>query len=216
MNPQTLYELIGYLASILVAASLTMRSILRLRLINLIGALFFTAYGLLIRAYPVAAVNAFIALINIYFLLQIFLSKEYFTLLEVRPDSAYLKEFLRFYEKDIQRFLPAFRPAYAPHELVIFVLRNMVPAGLVIGERLDEHRLQVRLDYAIPGYRDLKVGRYVFVEQKDALRQKGFRHVLSPAGTPQHARYLRRMGFLPTPNPAEYRLDLEETPYGPA
>jgi hypothetical protein len=208
MNPQTLYEIIGYIASVLVAISLTMRSILRLRIINLVGAVFFTAYGLLIRAYPVAAVNAFIALINIYFLLQIFLSKEFFTLLEVRPDSAYLKEFLRFYEKDIQRFLPAFRPAYAPHEEVFFVLRNMVPAGVVIAERLDEQRLQVRLDYAIPGYRDLKVGRYVFVEQKDALRQKGFRQILSPAGAPQHSRYLRRMGFVPTPNPAEYCLNL--------
>ena len=41
-------------------------------MINLIGALLFTAYGLIINAYPVAAVNAFIVLVNIYYLQQSF------------------------------------------------------------------------------------------------------------------------------------------------
>ena len=60
MDTHLLYELIGYLASVLVALSLTMRSILRLRLINLLGAAFFTVYGLLITAYPVAFLNGLI------------------------------------------------------------------------------------------------------------------------------------------------------------
>jgi hypothetical protein len=52
MEASTLYELIGYAASVLVAVALTMRSVLRLRLINLVGAATFTVYGLLIHAYP--------------------------------------------------------------------------------------------------------------------------------------------------------------------
>lgn len=64
------FEMLGYLASVFVAASLTMRSLTKLRVINLIGALLFTAYGLIINAYPVAAVNAFIVLVNIYYLQQ--------------------------------------------------------------------------------------------------------------------------------------------------
>ncbi len=55
-----IYEIIGYTASILVAVSLMMRSVFKLRVINLPGAVAFTAYGLLIGAYPVAAVNFFI------------------------------------------------------------------------------------------------------------------------------------------------------------
>ena len=66
------FEMLGYLASVFVAASLTMCSLTRLRVINLIGALLFTAYGLIINAYPVAAVNAFIVLVNIYYLQQSF------------------------------------------------------------------------------------------------------------------------------------------------
>jgi hypothetical protein len=66
------FEMLGYLASVFVAVSLMMRSLTRLRVINLIGALLFTAYGLIISAYPVAAVNAFIVLVNIYYLQQSF------------------------------------------------------------------------------------------------------------------------------------------------
>ncbi len=64
------FETLGYVASIFVAASLTMRSLTRLRVINLVGSLLFTAYGLIISAYPVAVVNAFIVLVNVYYLQQ--------------------------------------------------------------------------------------------------------------------------------------------------
>jgi hypothetical protein len=64
------FEMLGYLASVFVAVSLTMRSLTKLRVINLIGALLFTVYGLIISAYPVAVVNGFIVLVNIYYLQQ--------------------------------------------------------------------------------------------------------------------------------------------------
>lgn len=64
------FEMLGYFASVFVAVSLTMRSLTKLRVINLIGSLLFTAYGLIISAYPVAVVNAFIVLVNIYYLQQ--------------------------------------------------------------------------------------------------------------------------------------------------
>ena len=43
-----LEEFIGYAASILVAFSLMMSSILKLRIINLIGAITFVIYGLMV------------------------------------------------------------------------------------------------------------------------------------------------------------------------
>ena len=70
MDAMNSFEMLGYLASIFVAVSLMMRSLTKLRVINLIGALLFTAYGLIIGAFPVAVVNAFIALVNVYYLWQ--------------------------------------------------------------------------------------------------------------------------------------------------
>ena len=68
MSTLVLLEGLGYLASVLIAISLMMRSIVRLRWINLVGAVCFTVYDILIAAYPVAALNFAIVLINVYFL----------------------------------------------------------------------------------------------------------------------------------------------------
>lgn len=201
MPAATIYEIIGYIASILVAISLMMSSILKLRVLNLVGSLFFTAYGLLIGAYPVAAVNFFIVLINIYYLYQMFSAREFYRLLEVRPDSEYLGAFLNYYKTDIQRFQPGFTYNPANNLLTFFILRNMIPAGLVIGE-INTNELHVLLDYAIPGYRDLKTARFVYHTEADALRKRGIRKIVTQSGAPAHAQYLEKMGFRPETSPS--------------
>ncbi|MCG6280184.1 YgjV family protein [Vibrio diabolicus] len=61
-------EILGYAASIMVAISLTMKDIVKLRILNFIGCALFTAYGLMIDSWPVVFTNGFIACVNIYFL----------------------------------------------------------------------------------------------------------------------------------------------------
>ena len=202
MPTSLIYEIIGYLGSLLVAISLTMRSILKLRIVNLIGAAFFTVYGLLIQAYPVAAMNFFIVLIDIYYLYQMLSTREFFHLLEIRPDSEYLRAFIDYYAKDIQRFQPNFTFNPSGNMLVLFVLRNMVPAGLVLGEVRGGDCLYVQLDYAIPGYRDLKTARFVYQDKVSVLRERGIRKIFTEPGAPAHARYLERMGFQPETDPS--------------
>lgn len=71
MNGLNWTEILGYAASIIVAVSLTMHSIVKLRVINLAGSFAFGTYGLLIGAYPVAVLNYFISVTNIYYLWKI-------------------------------------------------------------------------------------------------------------------------------------------------
>ena len=199
MDQQMVLEIVGYAASVLVAVSLMMSSILKLRLINLVGSLAFTVYGVLIHAYPVAAVNALIVLINLYYLRQMMGSREFFKLLRVDPGSEYLRYFLDFHRAEIARFFPGF--AHAPGgegQLTFFVLRDLVPAGLFIGERRPGGALLVVLDFVIPQFRDFKTGRYLFSAQADFFRGHGITEILSPAGNREHAAYLRRMGFAPS------------------
>jgi hypothetical protein len=210
METQLIYEIIGYGASVLVAASLTMRSILRLRIINLAGSITFTVYGILIGAIPVAAVNAFIVFVNLYYLYGMRDRREYFKLLEVRPDSPYLAYFLSFYEEQIRRFVPGFAGPPREEHLVVFVLRDLVPAGLFIGELRQPDTLVVKLDFAIPQYRDSKIGRYLFVERAEEFRARGIRQIVSAPGNETHTRYLKRMGFEPTGPDGEMRLLLAE------
>ena len=206
MSQAMVLELVGYVASALVAVSLMMSSILRLRVINLVGSATFTVYGAMIGAYPVAVVNGFIVLINLYYLRGMLRTKEYFRLLEVRPDSEYLGAFLGYHADEIRRFLPGFAFDAAATDLVVFVLRDMVPAGLLLG-RVRDGALHVTLDFVIPQYRDFKIGRYLFAEEAEFFRARGIREIVSPAGNAQHAAYLQRMGFTPAAGDAgTYRL----------
>ncbi|HEX2208709.1 MAG TPA: hypothetical protein VHG93_13565 [Longimicrobium sp.] len=197
MDGQLVYEVIGYAASALVAVSLMMSSILRLRLINLAGSAAFALYGVLIHAYPVAAMNGFIVLINLFYLYRMLRTREYFRLLSVEPDSQYLRQFLSFYEREIRRILPDFHYTPAADHLAVFVLRDMVPAGLFIGRQERGGTLCVTLDFVIPQYRDFKIGRYLFQEERGFFRSRGFQEIESEPGNRKHAAYLRRMGFAP-------------------
>jgi len=69
-------EVMGYAASIMVAISLTMKNIVKLRILNFVGCTFFVVYGLMISAIPVVATNTFIACVNIYFLLKMYQEKK--------------------------------------------------------------------------------------------------------------------------------------------
>ncbi|AVI64932.1 YgjV family protein [Shewanella sp. NKUCC05_KAH] len=72
MDNATIWEWVGYLASVVVAISLMMSNIKKLRWWNLIGAALFVAYGVAIGAYPVALVNFFIVLIDTYYLVKLY------------------------------------------------------------------------------------------------------------------------------------------------
>jgi EamA domain-containing membrane protein RarD len=53
-------DIIGYAGSVLIAVSITMNNIWKLRWINLFGAGTFAVYGLIVKAYPVFVLNSFI------------------------------------------------------------------------------------------------------------------------------------------------------------
>lgn len=205
MTPRFNLELLGYVASALIAASLLMRSIVRLRFINMVGGATFSLYGFLIGAYPVGILNFLTASINAVQLFRLRRRQELFRILELSPDSQYLRYFLELQGDDIRKFLPHF--AEAKHSgLALFVLRDLVPAGLFMGVQRGE-TLEVQLDYVLPQYRDLKVGRYLFGDEVEYFRRRGIREICSAPGNEVHQEYLKRMGFQPVGE--WYRLTLE-------
>ncbi|MFO7999197.1 MAG: hypothetical protein R6U86_09485 [Bacteroidales bacterium] len=193
---QGLLEWIGYIASAIIALSMTMSSIVKFRLINLAGAALFSVYGLLIGALPVAFLNGFIVAVDLYYLYGIFSKKEVFETLEVRSDNRYMLRFLKFYRKDIQRFFPAF--SYEPEKNTVsfFVLRDMAVAGLFLAHRTKDHVLQVDLDYVIPEFRDFKNGKFVYHRLRQKFSGAGYHTVVTHGHSPRHQRYLRKLGFV--------------------
>lgn len=196
MDSSTLYEIIGYTASALIIASLTMRSILKLRLIGLLGSIGFTVYGYLIGSWPIVMTNLIIVIIHLHFLRELLTEDEYFKVLEVEGDSRYVDTFLGYYGDEISTVFPEF--AGHPHALTLMSLRNLVPAGLFAADIVDDTTLELQVDYAIPGYRDFKIGRHLY--RDGYLRRLGYRTVIARAQCEQTARYLRRMGFMADPD----------------
>lgn len=195
MDKQTILELVGYAASVIVAISLMMSSVLRLRIINLIGSAAFAIYGLLIGAIPVAILNGAIVLVNVYHLVQMLQAKEYFRLLKLRPDSDYLRYFLNFYAKDVLRVLPDFEYRPTEKQVTLFILRDCAPVGVFIAEEKVAGVLQVVLDFVIPHYRDLKIGKFLFVEHAGFFRERGIREIIIAPRSKGFDKYLMQVGF---------------------
>lgn len=65
----------GYAASVIIAISMMISSIVKFRWVNLIGALIFSVYGFTFGAYPVGILNGFIVLVDLYYLSKIYSKK---------------------------------------------------------------------------------------------------------------------------------------------
>jgi hypothetical protein len=193
-------EWLGYAASVIVALSLTLSSVVQFRIINLIGASLFSAYGFIIGAYPVGVMNGFIVLVDIYYLVQIFGRKEVFEVLEIQPDSHYLKRFLEFHKDEILHFCPDYHFDPVNDTLTFFVLRNMEVAGVFAGSPDGAGGLHVHLDYVIPRFRDFKNGKFVYGHLRNKFAEAGVKSIIAHPAAQSHERYLRRMGFVSTPD----------------
>lgn len=189
---------IGYTASAIIAISMTMSSIVKFRVINLIGASLFCTYGILIDALPVALLNGFIVVVDIYYLHNIFSRKEVFDIMRVRNDNKYLKRFLDFYRDDIQRFFPGFTHRPELNSYTFFILRDMAVAGILLARREEGEVLHVILDYVKAEYRDFKNGKFIFHRLQEEMIREGFTKVVTEGHTPIHKRYLRKLGFKQT------------------
>jgi hypothetical protein len=194
-------QALGWTATALIVLAVTRTSLLRLRVLGAAGAMAFAVYGGLISSPPVVITNAVIAGIHGWFLLKIRRRDELFSVLHVAPDSAYLDYFCRFHRDDIRRFMPGWEPRAVEHQVSAFVLRDLVPAGVVVLAPHDDGSFEVTLDYVIPQYRDLKVGSYVFSEPSGLFTGPVPRRVWSRPWSDVHARYLRKVGFRPATRP---------------
>ena len=205
-------ELIGYLASTLVVVSLAMTSVVRLRIISLLGSITFVVYGALIGSAPIVITNALIAGINTWYLRKEFASGSAggvgLGVSHIRPDSPFLADFVAFHLIDIHRFQPDFRLPVGDDVVTLLLNRDGLPAGLLIGRRSGS-TLTIDLDYVLGPYRDSRIGRWLYGPGADVFRADGIDALRSAGTTDTHRKYLERVGFRPAPtDPDLYELTL--------
>ena len=205
MTSETILQLVGYFSTLLILISFLMTSVLKLRLVNLIGSAIFVVFAFLTKSYPTAIMNVGLCIINIYFILRLLRYKRLTTVLPIETDSAYLQEFLRFYQQDIHRYFPELDSKNPAVENAWFVYYDMDPVGLLLGKPKENGVLDVRMDYSVPKYRDSSVGRCI---HSYLLKEQGFRTLEARSDVPQHTKYLKKVGF--REENGVYRLQADE------
>jgi len=205
-------ELVGYLASALVVLSLTMTSVVRLRMVSLAGSITFFVYGTLIDSIPIMITNGSIAVINVWFLRKEFASGgphgRDLGVSHIRADSPFLADFIAFHLIDIHRFQPDFHLPTGDDVVTLLLNRDGLPAGMLIGRR-DGSTLTIDLDYVLGPYRDSRLGRWLYGPGAQVFRADGIDQLRSAGTTETHRKYLERVGFSRSPDDADlYTLAL--------
>lgn len=70
LNSKVIFEIIGYLGSLFVLASFLLKDVRWIRLINIIGAVFFVIYGIATETWATAFMNFALVGVHIYYLVK--------------------------------------------------------------------------------------------------------------------------------------------------
>jgi hypothetical protein len=207
---QVIAPWLGYLATLMLALSLMVNSDIRFRWFNLFGCLSFILYGSIIGAIPVILTNVLLLAINLYYLIRIYRTKEDFDLFPFQWTDPLPQKFIRFHEKDLHTYFPRFEPNELNPAIRFMVLRDMAIANLFSANLLPDGSAEVDLNFTVSKYRDYKVGRYIFNQEKKYLLKQGAKRIVyTQVDHPPHEAYLKRMGFTTQPYHGQQALILE-------
>jgi N-acetylglutamate synthase-like GNAT family acetyltransferase len=185
-------EFVGNTAGIIVLVSLLMRSLVRLRWINLLGSLIFCVYGILVGAPAIVLTNLGISFIDLWYLYKMYSEIGVFKLIEAEKDSAYYNHFMETNREEIRNFFGDYK--VKDDDSIYYMLRSNNIAGVLIGNQKQDC-FNISVDFVTPEYRDFKLGEYFFLKNTDQFKKKGIHRFLAKTTLPSHTRYLLKIGF---------------------
>ncbi len=189
-------SIVGYLASIFLGISLLVNNELKFRWINTVGCFIFIVYGLLLNAWPIIFTNSALFCINSFYLIKIYRTEEDFDILEYQPGDKIINKFLSFYSKDILQYFPENKQPSLLQDIRFVVLRDMVIANIFEAALQTDGTAIVNINYTVPKYRDYKVGKYIFENEKKYLTNKGIKNIFyATVCNKNHEHFLQKMGF---------------------
>jgi len=193
---EILSQFFGYAATVLLAISLLVNNDIRFRWMNSFGSLAFILYGITLNAMPVILTNGLLLGINIFYLFKIYNTHEDFDLSEFEHDDQIVRKYVSYYQKDIQKFFPGYSFDDRENELRFVVLRDLAFANIFVAHITNDGKAYIKINYTVPKYRDLKVGKFIFEKENNYLRSKGVKQIVySNIENKNHEQFLKIMGF---------------------
>jgi len=195
-------EIGGWIGSILVVVSLTQARVLRFRWLNLVGSIIATAYNAIIGIWPFVAMNAAIALINIFWLTRLYRERHStiaYDTVELTPNDSYLRHLLRVNAADMAASTPGFTPELVDATCLAFlVVRGDETVGAVCVRPQSGGEAVVVLDWVNARFRDFTPGEFVY-RQSGVFAANGINKLVVTGAPERENGYLKRMGFERTP-----------------
>ena len=192
MTKEMWFEVIGYAGSLLVLVSMLMTSVVKLRVINLIGSAVFTVYALLIHSYPTAFLNACLVIINVVQLLrQRRVTGKSYELQELTGRDGFVSWFLKKHKEDLGKCFPGLDIETLGDTEGFAVFYDDQAVGILLGNRRGED-FEILLDYSTPAFRDCSVGTFLYSK----LASYGIVRLTCALNTPEHLKYMEKVGFV--------------------
>lgn len=131
---------------------------------------------------------------SVLMLTKILASDNLFSILQVRGSNEYLGAFIEYYKKEIYHFSPYYKRN--PESTCFLILNKIEVAGVFIVTVQDKKTLYIDLDFVISRYRDLTVGKYLFIENIKYFKDLGYESIRTVCLNETHKTYLLKMGFI--------------------
>ena len=187
----------GYAASLFLIIALLVKTDAKFRFYNILGCLFFIAYGSIFSFWPVVLTNAILLIINVYYLIKLYQHAENFTILPVVGNETIVDHFIAFYKADIATYFPAFEKMETTGTVQFAVLRDMVIANIFSATLLPNGIALVNINYTIKKYRDFKIGSFIFEKEKAYLQIKGITTIqYNRVANKKHKQFLKVSDFV--------------------
>ncbi len=191
-------EIVGWAGSALVIVSLAQARLLRFRVLNLVGAVLAVVYNTWLQIWPFTAMNAVIAVIDIYWLRRMLAERHddtAYEVVEVSTSDEYLRHVIRVHINDIRTFQPGYVwDPYAPGRSAFLVQLGDETVGVVVVIDKGDGVGQVELDFVTPRFRDFTPGEFVY-RHRGALAARGLRRLVAPSDLIHPESYYPKVGF---------------------
>jgi hypothetical protein len=189
MDFKILFEVIGYCGTILVVLSMMMTSVVKLRIINICGSILSMTYAVITNTWPIVLMNAALIIINVIQLIRSFRRSLNFNYRKVLTNDLSFKHFMEIYKFDIEKYFGEI--SISDNEEAYLVYIDTELAGVLVGNK-ENDCFNVSIDYAIPKFRDMSIGKYVYPK----LKEYDINLISQSSGVKKHNKYLLSMGYV--------------------
>ena len=189
MDLKILFEVIGYCGTILVVLSMMMTSVVKLRIINICGSILSMTYAVITNTWPIVLMNAALIIINVIQLIRSFRRSLNFNYRKVLTNDLSFKHFMEIYKFDIEKYFGEISISDKEEAYLVYIDTEL--AGVLVGNK-ENDCFNVSIDYAIPKFRDMSIGKYVYPK----LKEYDINLISQSSGVKKHNKYLLSMGYV--------------------